>query len=81
MNSPNESAALPPTGFRNPWLHLAISAACTTVSELFMKRGATDTAHVSEQWSWTGLTTLGSPLVWIGIVFVIVSFVTLAIRA
>ena len=61
---------------RNPWLHLAISASCTTISELFMKQGAMDTVHVSEQWSWTGLTTLGSPLVWVGIVFVIVSFIT-----
>ena len=66
----------PPTGFRNPWLFLAVSALCTTISELFMKRGASDTAHLSGQWSWTGLTTLGSPLVWIGIVFVVVSFVT-----
>ena len=66
----------PPSGFRNPWLHLAISATCTTISELFLKRGATETAHISEAWSWTGLTTLGSPFVWIGTVFVIISFVT-----
>ena len=62
--------------WRNPWLYLAISASCTTVSELFMKRGATDTAHISAAWSWTGLTTLASPLVWIGMVFVLISFVT-----
>ena len=61
---------------RNPWLYLAISASCTTISELFLKQGAMDTAHVSQQWSWTGLTTLGSPLVWLGTVFVIVSFIT-----
>ena len=64
------------SGFRNPWLYLAISAACTTISELFLKQGANDTAHISETWSWTGLTTLGSPLVWIGTVFVVFSFIT-----
>ena len=31
---------------------------------------------MSQQWGWTGLTTLASPYVWIGIVFVICSFVT-----
>ena len=35
-----------------------------------------ETAHISQQWSWTGLTTLGSPLVWLGTVFVIFSFIT-----
>ena len=65
-----------PTGFRNPWLHLAISASCTTISELFLKRGAMETADASAAWSWTGLTTLGSPLVWIGTVFVVFSFLT-----
>jgi undecaprenyl phosphate-alpha-L-ara4N flippase subunit ArnF len=66
----------PPTGFASPWLQLALSALCTTISELFLKRGAVETAHISEQWGWTGLTGLASPLVWIGIVFVICSFVT-----
>lgn len=60
----------------NPWLHLALSAVCTTISELFMKRGAVNTAHLSAGWDWTGLTTLVSPLVWIGIIFVVLSFVT-----
>ena len=64
------------TGLRNPWLHLFVSAFCTTVSELFLKRGATDTAHISEQWGWTGLTALASPFVWAGIIFVVGSFVT-----
>ncbi|CAN5763056.1 hypothetical protein BH20VER1_BH20VER1_08090 [soil metagenome] len=62
--------------YENPWLHLALSAICTTVSELFLKRGATDTAHISEQWGWTGLTGLASPYVWVGIVFVLGSFLT-----
>lgn len=65
-----------PAGLASPWLQLALSALCTTISELFLKRGAMETIHVSERWAWTGLTGLASPLVWIGIVFVVCSFVT-----
>lgn len=65
-----------PTGFRNPWLHLAISVACVTVYELLLKRGAAETANLSSTWSWTGLTGLASIYVWIAIVFVIVSLIT-----
>jgi drug/metabolite transporter (DMT)-like permease len=64
------------SGFRNPWLQVAISTLCVTVSELFQKRGAMETAHLSAQWSWTGLTTLASPFVWIGMLLTILSFVT-----
>ena len=63
-------------GFRNPWLHVAISTLSVAASELFQKRGAVDTIHVSEQWGWTGLTTLASPLVWLGMFLTMVSFVT-----
>src|ERR1041384_6987331 len=65
-----------PTGFRNPWLHLAISVTCATVYELLLKRGAAETAHLSSTWSWTGLTGLASIYVWIAIVFVIISLIT-----
>jgi drug/metabolite transporter (DMT)-like permease len=65
-----------PSGFRNPWLQVAISTVSVTIAELFQKRGAVETAHISEQWGWTGLTTLASPWVWLGIVFMILSFVT-----
>lgn len=65
-----------PTGFRNPWLHLAISIACVTIYELLLKRGAAETAHLSSSWSWTGLTGLASIYVWIAIVFVILSLIT-----
>ena len=44
-----------PTGFGNPWLHLGVSIACVATYELLLKRGAVETAHVSETWSWTGL--------------------------
>jgi drug/metabolite transporter (DMT)-like permease len=65
-----------PTGFRNPWLHLAISTVCVAIYELLLKRGAVQTANPNSSWSWTGLSGLGSIYVWIAIVFVILSLVT-----
>jgi len=65
-----------PAGFRNPWLHLAISVICVAIYELLLKRGASETAHLNPSWSWTGLTGLASIYVWIAIVFVIVSLLT-----
>lgn len=64
------------SGFANPWLQVAISTLCVAVAELFMKTGAVATTHVAEQWSWTGLTTLASPLVWLGMAFTLLSFIT-----
>jgi len=65
-----------PTGFANPWLHLVLSIACVTVYELLLKVGAAETAHLSQRWSWTGLTGLASLYTWVAIVFVILSLVT-----
>jgi drug/metabolite transporter (DMT)-like permease len=65
-----------PTGFRNPWLHLATSTICVAIYELLLKRGAAETADPNLSWSWTGLNGLGSIYVWIAIVFVIVSLIT-----
>ncbi len=65
-----------PSGFRNPWLQLVLSVACVLVSELLLKRGASDIAHLGSSWSWTGINGLTSPLVWLAIVFVIASFIT-----
>jgi len=65
-----------PSGFFNPWFQLGLSVVCVLVSELLLKRGATETAHLSESWSWTGITGLASSLVWLGILFVIVSFLS-----
>ncbi len=64
-----------PSGYANPWLQVAISTLSVTISELFLKRGAMSTVHLSQQWAWTGLTGLASPLVWLGIIFVILSFI------
>jgi drug/metabolite transporter (DMT)-like permease len=65
-----------PSGFANPWLQLALSVGCVFVSELLLKRGASDTANPAQAWSWTGVTGLASPLVWLGIIFVIISFIS-----
>ena len=65
-----------PSGFGNPWLQLALSVVCVLVSERLLKRGATDIADLSSAWSWTGVNGLASPLVWLGIAFVIASFVS-----
>ena len=65
-----------PSGFANPWLQLALSVVCVFVSELLLKRGASDTANPAQAWSWTGVTGLASPLVWSGIIFVIISFIS-----
>ncbi len=64
------------SGFANPWLQLALSVGCVFVSELLLKRGASDTANLGQAWSWTGVTGLASPLVWLGIIFVIISFIS-----
>jgi len=65
-----------PSGFANPWLQLALSVVCVFVSELLLKRGAADTANPAQAWSWTGVAGLESPLVWLGIIFVIISFIS-----
>ena len=65
-----------PSGFGNPWLQLTLSVVCVLVSELLLKRGATDIADLSSAWSWTGVNGLVSPLVWLGIAFVIASFLS-----
>jgi drug/metabolite transporter (DMT)-like permease len=65
-----------PTGFANPWLQLALSVGFVTVSELLLKRGASETANLSVSWSWTGINSLVSPFVWWGIICVIASFLS-----
>jgi drug/metabolite transporter (DMT)-like permease len=65
-----------PSGFANPWFQLAVSVAFVTVSELLLKRGASDTANLATAWSRTGINSLASPLVWWGIICVIASFLS-----
>ena len=62
--------------FANPWFQIALSALCVTASEIFLKKGASDTAHLSPAWLWTGVTGLASIWVWIGMLLVVLSFVS-----
>ena len=65
-----------PSGFGNPWLQLALSVVCVFVSELLLKRGATEIAEPDSAWSWTGVNGLVSPLVWWAILLIIASFIS-----
>ena len=65
-----------PSGFRNPWLQLTLSVVFVLISELLLKRGASDVANLTSSSSWTGINGLASPLVWLAIIFVIISFVS-----
>jgi len=65
-----------PSGFASPWLQLAISITCVFVSELLLKRGASDVADAAPSWWWTGVNGLAAPLVWWAILLIIFSFVT-----
>ncbi len=75
---PNSKPNVPAksTGFANPWVQLALSQVFTVFGDLCLKQGAMSTVHLSPAWAWTGFTGLASPLVWLGIVFLILSFVT-----
>ena len=64
------------TGFANPWFQLALSVVFVTVSELLLKRGASNTADLASSFSWTGINSMASPLVWWGILCVIASFLS-----
>lgn len=63
-------------GFLNPRFQIFFGAAVVTVSELLLKRGASKTASAAGAWGWTGIAGLGSPLVWLGILLVIISFLS-----
>lgn len=65
-----------PSGFGNPWLQLALSVVFVLVSELLLKRGSSQIADLTSSWSWTGIGGLTSPLVWVAIVLVILSFLS-----
>jgi drug/metabolite transporter (DMT)-like permease len=64
------------SGFANPWLVLGFEVLCVLIYELLQKRGASETANLSEIWSWTGVTALVSPLVWLAMLLMIASLLS-----
>jgi len=71
--NPNQNR---PSGFANPWFQLGFGVICVLVYELLQKRGASQTADLSPVWSWTGITALVSPLVWLAMLLMIVSLIS-----
>ena len=64
-----------PSGFLNPWFQLGLNILCVLAYELLLKAGATATADPSKSWSWTGITGLTSPLIWLAIAFIILDLI------
>jgi multidrug transporter EmrE-like cation transporter len=60
----------------NPWLQIALNAIIVTISELLLKVGARNTAHLAHRFGWTGFTGLASVWTWLGIVFVVLSLIS-----
>ena len=62
--------------FANPWLVLVFEVICVLIYELLQKRGASATAHLSQVWSWIGVTALVSPLTWLAMGLMIISLLS-----
>ena len=59
--------------FGNPWFQLTLNAIVVTISEVFLKIGARETAGLTDKHDWTGISGLASVWTWFGIVCVILS--------
>ncbi len=64
----------------HPYLHLALTVVLITVSEIFLKLGADQTAHAHD---WLGTASLTTHHVWIGAALLAASSITwiIALRA
>jgi|SRR5438067_1973651 len=62
--------------FLNPWFQIGFSTFAVATAELFLKRGAMEAPSLPAGLNWTGISGLESPLVWLGIVMVAISFVS-----
>ena len=60
----------------NRWFQLALSILAVASGQLFLKRGAVSVEPLPAALNWTGLSGLASPLVWLGIALVALSFVS-----
>jgi drug/metabolite transporter (DMT)-like permease len=62
--------------FLNPWFQIGFSTLAVATGELFLKTGAMQAPALPPGINWTGVSGLASPLVWIGILLVAISFVS-----
>lgn len=60
----------------NPFFQVLVCALFGTASEVFLKLGAAETAHLPSALPWLGLTGLESKWIWVGIVLTVISFVS-----
>jgi len=59
-----------------PWLQVFLSVVFVLVVVLFENTATTETADPASEWSWTGINSLASPLVWWAIILIIISFIS-----
>ena len=62
--------------FLEPWFQLGLSVCAVAAAQLFLKCGAMQAPLLAASVKWTGISGLASPLVWIGIVLIALSFVS-----
>ena len=62
--------------FLDPWFQLALSICAVAAAELFLKRGAMQAPSLRASVNWTGISGLASPLVWIGMALIALSFIS-----
>jgi drug/metabolite transporter (DMT)-like permease len=65
-----------PNFFFNPWFQIAFSTFAVATAELFLKRGAMHAPALHASINWTGVSGLVSPLVWVGMFLIAISFVS-----
>ena len=61
---------------KNPLPQIVLNALVVTAAELFLKIGASATAHLDPRLSWTGLTGLASFWTWLGMACLALSLVS-----
>jgi drug/metabolite transporter (DMT)-like permease len=61
---------------KKPLLQIVLNALVVTAAELFLKIGASATAHLEPGLSWTGLTGLASIWTWLGMAGLVLSLVS-----
>lgn len=58
------------------YAQVALTAALATASEMMLKQGALDTAHLPQRVDWLGISALHSGWVWLGTALQVLGFVS-----